>query len=69
MHLLPDDVEDLWHAYNLICVGDAVSGTTYRKIDSERERQRETERQRDRETERQRDRETERQRDRETEIV
>lgn len=29
------DMEDMWHAYNLIAVGDVVSGTTTRKVKSD----------------------------------
>ena len=30
--LLPQEIEDLWHAYNLLAVGDAVVATTFRKV-------------------------------------
>mmetsp|Transcript_7642 Transcript_7642/g.21680 ORF Transcript_7642/g.21680 Transcript_7642/m.21680 type:complete len:271 (+) Transcript_7642:116-928(+) len=30
--LCPGDAEDMWHAYNLICVGDDVTATTIRKV-------------------------------------
>jgi protein pelota len=29
------DVEDMWHVYNLVAVGDTVTGTTTRKVKSE----------------------------------
>jgi len=28
--LLPEELEDMWHAYNLIAVGDHVRATTLR---------------------------------------
>ena len=30
--LRPDVPEDLWHAYNLISVGDTLTATTVRKV-------------------------------------
>lgn len=30
--LIPDDVEDMWHLYNLIAIGDTIIATTMRKI-------------------------------------
>lgn len=30
--ILPEDDEDLWHAYNLIHVGDSVTAGTFRKV-------------------------------------
>jgi len=30
--ILPEDDEDLWHAYNLIHVGDFVTAGTFRKV-------------------------------------
>eukprot|EP00249_Psilotum_nudum_P016611 c25905_g1_i1 orf=230-1366(+) len=33
--LLPEEAEDLWHAYNLIAKGDSVSAVTVRKIQRE----------------------------------
>ena len=30
--LQPDAPEDLWHAYNLIAVGDVLTATTVRKV-------------------------------------
>jgi protein pelota len=33
--LLPEEPEDMWHAYNLIAVGDLVKSTTIRRIQSE----------------------------------
>lgn len=33
--LIPDDVEDMWHLYNLIATGDTIIATTMRKIMSE----------------------------------
>lgn len=35
--LLPEDPEDMWHAYNLIQPGDIVSSTTLRKVRMENE--------------------------------
>ena len=28
----PEEPEDMWHAYNLIMVGDRVRTTTFRKV-------------------------------------
>ena len=28
--LIPDEAEDMWHAYNLVCVGDTLRSTTIR---------------------------------------
>ncbi|CAG0885665.1 unnamed protein product [Darwinula stevensoni] len=33
--LMPDDPEDIWHAYNLISEGDSVKGSTIRKVQTE----------------------------------
>lgn len=33
--LVPDEPEDLWHAYNLISEGDKVRSTTVRKVQNE----------------------------------
>ncbi|XP_023011677.1 pelota mRNA surveillance and ribosome rescue factor [Leptinotarsa decemlineata] len=33
--LIPEEPEDMWHAYNLISVGDSVRGTTIRKVQTE----------------------------------
>lgn len=33
--MVPEDPEDMWHAYNLISVGDNVRSTTIRKVQSE----------------------------------
>jgi protein pelota len=30
--ILPEDDEDLWHAYNLIAMGDSVTAGTFRKV-------------------------------------
>lgn len=30
--LIPEEREDMWHAYNLICVGDVVKASTFRRI-------------------------------------
>mmetsp|Transcript_16238 Transcript_16238/g.52367 ORF Transcript_16238/g.52367 Transcript_16238/m.52367 type:complete len:418 (-) Transcript_16238:267-1520(-) len=35
VRLLPEHEEDLWHAYNLIVVGDCVAATTFRKVQRE----------------------------------
>lgn len=35
VRLLPETAEDLWHTYNLICVGDALSAMTIRKVAKE----------------------------------
>lgn len=32
---MPDEPEDMWHAYNLISEGDNVRATTIRKVQSE----------------------------------
>ncbi|XP_046390003.1 protein pelota [Ischnura elegans] len=33
--LMPEESEDIWHAYNLIAVGDNVRGSTIRKVQTE----------------------------------
>ncbi|KAL1529850.1 hypothetical protein AB1Y20_000781 [Prymnesium parvum] len=33
--LLPEEIEDLWHVFNLLAVGDAVAATTFRKVTKE----------------------------------
>ncbi|XP_043485107.1 protein pelota [Leptopilina heterotoma] len=33
--LIPENTEDVWHAYNLICEGDHVSCSTIRKVQTE----------------------------------
>lgn len=33
--LIPEEPEDMWHAYNLISEGDSVRSTTIRKVQSE----------------------------------
>lgn len=33
--LIPDEAEDLWHAYNLIMVDDTIRSTTIRKVQTE----------------------------------
>lgn len=33
--LIPDGAEDMWHAYNLVCVGDTLRSTTIRKVQTE----------------------------------
>lgn len=33
--LMPDEPEDMWHAYNLIAEGDYVRSTTIRKVQNE----------------------------------
>ena len=33
--LVPEEPEDMWHAYNLISEGDAVRSTTVRKVQTE----------------------------------
>lgn len=33
--LIPDEPEDMWHAYNLIAEGDSVRSTTIRKVQNE----------------------------------
>ena len=30
--LVPDEAEDMWHAYNLIAVGDRLKSTTIRYV-------------------------------------
>lgn len=32
---MPEEPEDMWHAYNLICEGDHVRSTTIRKVQNE----------------------------------
>ncbi|GJQ83338.1 pelo [Trypoxylus dichotomus] len=33
--VIPEDPEDMWHAYNLISEGDSIRGSTIRKVQSE----------------------------------
>jgi len=33
--LVPDEAEDMWHAYNLIAVGDRLKATTIRRVQTE----------------------------------
>lgn len=33
--LVPEEPEDMWHAYNLIAEGDAVTASTVRKVQTE----------------------------------
>lgn len=33
--LIPEEPEDMWHAYNLISEGDAVTASTVRKVQTE----------------------------------
>lgn len=33
--LIPDLAEDMWHAYNLVCVGDSLRSGTIRKVQTE----------------------------------
>lgn len=33
--LVPEEPEDMWHAFNLISEGDSVRGSTIRKVQSE----------------------------------
>lgn len=35
MALIPEEPEDMWHAYNLISEGDSVRSTTIRKVQTE----------------------------------
>lgn len=35
MVLIPEEPEDMWHAYNLVTVGDSVKSTTIRKVKDE----------------------------------
>lgn len=35
MVLIPEESEDIWHAYNLIAEGDNVRSTTVRKVQNE----------------------------------
>jgi protein pelota len=30
--LVPEEPEDMWHAYNLIAVGDLIKASTIRKV-------------------------------------
>lgn len=30
--LLPQDIEDMWHVYNLVRPGDRLKAVTYRKV-------------------------------------
>ena len=33
--LVPEEPEDMWHAYNLVALGDSVKSTTIRKVKDE----------------------------------
>ncbi|KAJ8312933.1 hypothetical protein KUTeg_010306 [Tegillarca granosa] len=33
--LVPEEAEDMWHAYNLVAVGDSLRSTTIRKVQTE----------------------------------
>lgn len=33
--LIPEEAEDMWHAYNLVAVGDSLRSTTIRKVQTE----------------------------------
>lgn len=33
--LIPEEAEDMWHAYNLVAVGDTLKSTTIRKVQNE----------------------------------
>ncbi|XP_013398167.1 protein pelota homolog isoform X2 [Lingula anatina] len=33
--LIPEEAEDMWHAYNLVSIGDTVRSTTIRKVQTE----------------------------------
>lgn len=33
--LIPEEAEDMWHAYNLVCVDDTLRSTTIRKVQNE----------------------------------
>ncbi|EPZ35645.1 hypothetical protein ROZALSC1DRAFT_28133 [Rozella allomycis CSF55] len=33
--LLPEDLEDMWHIYNLLCIGDKLTCSTIRKVQTE----------------------------------
>ncbi len=33
--LIPEEMEDMWHAYNLVQVGDRVRASTIRKVTTE----------------------------------
>ncbi|XP_014769545.1 protein pelota homolog [Octopus bimaculoides] len=35
MVLIPEEAEDMWHAYNLVAVGDVLKSTTIRKVQNE----------------------------------
>lgn len=35
MVLVPDEGEDMWHTYNLVCEGDRIRATTIRKVQQE----------------------------------
>ncbi|XP_062512262.1 protein pelota homolog [Corticium candelabrum] len=35
VNLIAEEAEDMWHAYNLVAVGDSVRSTTIRKVQSE----------------------------------
>jgi protein pelota len=35
VNLIPEEAEDMWHAYNLVAVGDSVRSTTIRKVHTE----------------------------------
>ena len=36
MVLIPEEAEDMWHAFNLIAEGDAVRANTIRKVGTSR---------------------------------
>lgn len=33
--LIPEEPEDMWHAYNLVTLGDSIKSTTIRKVKDE----------------------------------
>ena len=35
MVLIPEEPEDMWHAYNLVAMGDSIKSTTIRKVKDE----------------------------------
>ena len=35
MALIPEEEEDMWHAYNVIAPGDSLRATTIRKVQTE----------------------------------
>lgn len=34
VELVPEEPEDMWHAYNLVAVGDTLRSTTIRLVDT-----------------------------------